>query len=622
VLAFALFGCDVTAVELAPDTSAVNECSGDGECSGGICRAGRCVALQGAFSTVLLDITVPPSASGDFAGVEYLQRLDQLALGGENREIMLAPVAHVSGAVHIDPYQVGATTSDLCQLAFQADDPTLTVSADVDGNIPVDVSFTPSDRILGLATSTYASTVSTAGLEGVDPAPALSFAINVPPGDYDIYLQPRAPAAGGCNIPPHLLRRVAVQQGNVSLDLELPTPASFALTIQWPVSTNQKSLDGWAVDMLDPLSGRVISTRAVLGNPLSKGSLSEYQTTISYAPVELESSMSELVRLSPPASLDAPTIVLARSVLELFSKGTGILNQFEDYPDAVDVEGQVTLAGSTTPMGATVTLVASNIDGVGDGVFASYRRTVSADSDGNFNVKLLPGSYHVYAVPTSAGTMADSDTGNRVAAATQTEWQVAASPAMQAGKVVELLPVTHLVGTATTPAGRQVAAGATVAAVASPSEVQVDLLTSAAQGDFAFAPTAQSSPVNSKGEFDVEADPGTFDISVRPPEDSGFSWFVSRVTVLAAVTPEPQKLGSILLPLPVPYTGRLSVRATQSGTATGAAVSEALIRAYVYLDADAKNIDDPTKAASVVQIGETRADANGDFELLIPANLN
>jgi len=89
---------------------------------------------------------------------------------------------------------------------------------------------------------------------------------------------------------------------------------------------------------------------------------------------------------------------------------------------------------------------------------------------------------------------------------------------------------------------------------------------------------------------------------------------------------EPSTLGVLVMPYPVPYTGRISVvdatDVEEDGTGTVQGLSQALIRAYIYLDQDGSYIDDPTGAASVLQIGETRADQDGQFELLIPANLN
>jgi hypothetical protein len=149
-------------------------------------------------------------------------------------------------------------------------------------------------------------------------------------------------------------------------------------------------------------------------------------------------------------------------------------------------------------------------------------------------------------------------------------------------------------GIAYLPLQGEPAAGSTVSAVASPREIQVDLLTQAAQGNLSIAPAAQSGIVDGQGRFDVQADPGYFDISVRPPEGSGFAWYVaSRVHVQAAATPEleEQRLGSYNLPLPVPYTGRVIVADDQ----TSVPIAEALLRAYVYLDDDGAYTGDPTR---------------------------
>jgi hypothetical protein len=59
------------------------------------------------------------------------------------------------------------------------------------------------------------------------------------------------------------------------------------------------------------------------------------------------------------------------------------------------------------------------------------------------------------------------------------------------------------------------------------------------------------------------------------------------------------------LPLPVPYSGDVTVL-------DGVVLPGALIRVYVLLD-------DPAEA--VVQVAESRADAEGRFDLLLPERL-
>jgi hypothetical protein len=52
------------------------------------------------------------------------------------------------------------------------------------------------------------------------------------------------------------------------------------------------------------------------------------------------------------------------------------------------------------------------------------------------------------------------------------------------------------------------------------------------------------------------------------------------------------------------------------------AVPDALIRAYLYMDAEGLYTSQASAARSVLEIGEARADENGRFELLVPSSLN
>jgi len=608
--------CNVQPVPSSGAATTTNECRDNRDCKGGagICDTGRCKARQGLFSTLLLEVSPPASGNPAFAGVTYLHRADVNISGGRTDVLLAAPV-QVTGAVSFEPYTVANGT---CSLAFAADQPGLSVLASPEG-IPVSVSFTPSARILGVSSTTYEAKVDISEWESDTPelADPLSFDLKLPPGEYDIYIRPRAPTAGGCEIPPTLIRRTEVPQTkNLLLGLALPQPASFSLSIKWP--KDQPSLAGWTVDMLDPRTGLVISTKATLPE-LEESDLDYgfYETRVSYAPVTLEEAQSELVRLAPPEGVDAPSIILARSGLELFSPGSGVIDRFSGYPEPVTIEGQLTLAGQAKPSAGTVSVVSTSIQGIEEGVFASFTRSAETSEDGKFTMRLLPGTYRVYAWPASPGGTIDQDT----AAATQTEWEIAAQPELQAGKTVELLPAVHVTGTANLLQGEP-ALGSAVIAIASPGDIQVDPLTRAAQGNLSVAPAAESAMVDDSGFFDIRADPGVYDISVRPPDGSGFAWYVaSQVLVQPATTPMLQNrdLGPFNLPLPVPYAGQIAVPLDSDNRMP---IAEALLRAYIYLDQNNAYTGDPTRAASVVQIGETRADADGNFELLIPANLN
>jgi len=159
-----------------------------------------------------------------------------------------------------------------------------------------------------------------------------------------------------------------------------------------------------------------------------------------------------------------------------------------------------------------------------------------------------------------------------------------------------------------------------VQAVASTAPTQVDVLHQAL-GEVVVVPRAATARVEPGGDFELLADPGTFDVSVRPLAASGFSWLV--VPSVAVGTTGPTSAGANLmtraLPLPVVYRGTVTLPG--AGGAPISTVPGALIRAFVYTSAGVYT-SEPTKADSVVQVAETRADTSGVFELLIPATLN
>lgn len=610
-------GCEVAAVDSVAPAVKVNSCRPEepSDCTKGVatCRNGRCVATKGSFSTILLDISVPASGTSS-SGLSYLWRKDNVNLAGENWDIQLAPVASVIGKVTGTPYVDPATGQD-CVLEFQGPEAGTSVPVAADGSIPVEVVFTPADRVLGIESPGYTAKVDVLGALQGDPADSYLFEFNLPQGEYDVYVKPRPGVEGACQLPPRLYRREDARKDDVVVDLTLPVPSRFDLFLSWPPGAIQPPPEGWTVEMLDPISGRLVSTRSKLEPADEDGGL---KASLYYFPTApLDPDKSELLRVSPPEGVTAPTVVLARSALELFSKGSGVISQFQDYPDPVRVQAQVTTSDAV-PAGATITLSAKSIDGIDQGVFTSFVRTVEVGEDGIFEVDLLPGTYRVVAVPKSP----TDGSGERTSAVSETEWTIASEPKTQAGKLVQLEPIVKVTGTAYVPQGEP-ALGAFVAAVPSPRGVQLDLLRQAVEGTTPYTPSAESGIVAEDGSFTVRADPGDFDVSLRPPASSGFSWFVTHFPVRRQMN-EPANLGVLVMPYPVPYTGRVSVVEKKKGSESGSVVglSQALIRAYIYLDEHGSYIDDPTKAASVLQIGETRADRDGLFELLIPANLN
>ncbi|HEY4102428.1 MAG TPA: hypothetical protein VGM44_01005 [Polyangiaceae bacterium] len=612
--------CSVASVPETPSTIAQNECTTSDDCSnGGVCDDERCHTTSGTFTTLLFQVT-PPADASPIAGVSFLltcgsgsaatqascsgaATANGTTLGTEGGELDLSLdlVAQISG-------QVIATRSD-CVPKF-LDDRGNTLAAVADGSIPALISLTPSAGSLGLFAS---PAVAQAALSNQI---SWTFSLNVPPGQYDIYVQPPPQPDTSCPSPPQLLLGQTIKSGILGLEITMPPPSSFDLHVSWPLADG--ALAGWTADILDPTSGRVISNSVPLS--LEKGGKS-YIASLSYLPVTgimNQVAAQELVRLSPPNGLAAPTVLLSRGALSLFSANSGTLSQFTALPLPVDVKGQVTAEAMATPAAASVTFVASQLDGVDPGVLASFVRTAQAGADGQFDVVLLPGTYRVSAVPAGAAIV-PGDTGKTPLAPVSVDWRVAASPSVQAGKVIELGRSLAINGAAFDLSGTPLA-GAQVQAVASPASIAADVL-HVALGEAAFVPLATSALIAGDGSFSIYADPGTFDFSVQPQANTGFPWLVipSLGVATNAASSGGPALGSIAAPWPVLYTGTLSVPGASPNSPQP--VPGALIRTFVYLHAGAYTAD-ATQADSVLQIAESRSDSHGAYQLLIPASLN
>jgi hypothetical protein len=585
--------CSVASVPEVPSTIAQNQCTSDSDCPGGSCvgtRAGdnQCRTTNGNFETFLFEVT-PPADASPIAGVQFLKSLS-LSKSGQTFELPLDLVAQVTGEVTLSPRA--------CTPKFDDDGTPLATSAD--SSVPALISFTPSAGALGVFASPAVA-------ESTLPnQSSYIFSIDIPPGQYDIYVQPKNQPDDTCVVPPQLLRAQMIKGGALNLNISQPLPASFDLHVSWPLGDG--ALAGWVADMLDPVSGHVISNQAAL--TLEKGGLS-YLASLSYLPVVGDTSKvkaQELVRISPPTGVHAPSILLARAALSLFSASSGTLSQFTALPTTVQVEGQITNGSLPLPVAATVTLVATKINGVDPGVLASFVSTATAGADGTFDVDLLPGTYRVDALPGDNSDLAQ----------TSTNWVIADSPDVQAGKLIELGSTLEIDGDALDASGAALT-GAQVQAVASPASIVTDVL-HVSLGETVSVPRAMNGSVHGDGSFALYADSGIYDFSVRPQASTGFSWLVipSLAVGSTPATSASAELGDLLSPLPVSYVGKVT-----SGDPAGATqtVPGALVRAFIYMHAGAYTADS-TQADSVLQIAETRSDDEGTFELLIPATLN
>ena len=377
-----LSACDVATVREAADAVAHNQCQRNEDCDGGDCVDEQCRSRTSTFQTVLFEV-MPPADNSVISGVQFLKEVSGLTTEVGD-PLDLGVISQVAGRV----------TAELlkCPPTFFGDAGAVVLTAH-DSSLPARVSLIPAASALGL----YAprAVVQSSIVDDVSWA----FSANVPPGTYDIYVEPNRQPDASCPVPPLLRRGQVIKEGNVPLDILLPEPSRFEFHVTW---LGEGTLSGWMVDMLDRATGRAISNRVPLAP--GPGGKTDYVANVPYNSVSVVSKGmkqqdDQWVRLSPPddaaASLALPTVLLSRSALGLFSAGRGTLSNFTSLPTAVHLHGQVTSGNTPVPAAATVTLAAKKITGIDPGVLASLVRTVKVGADGQFEVDLLPGTYRV-----------------------------------------------------------------------------------------------------------------------------------------------------------------------------------------------------------------------------------
>lgn len=619
-----LAGCTVSAKDGMSDTGPSNTCSSDADCDNGNCNQQVCQTLNGQLESLLLEVT--PPADSALPHIPFVKHLEDVPTSGGRQVVSLVPSARVSG--RLKPSNLPA-----CVRRFYGTEGNL-LSPSTDGlSLPVTATFTRRDGLLGLPTQRY---LADAMLPTINAQGAVEyvFDLQVPAATYDVYvvpgyhqvesMDPSVPAES-CRVPPQLFRRQPIGRDPVLqptddalLGYTAAATASLELKIVFPQSAGD--LEGWVVDIIEPLSGNPLSSTEVLANPVlvplpkDAGKGFEYLVSLAYSGVNERGQgevavdgANDLIRLRPPLGLVAPTIFFDRTGVGLFAQqgedDPAEIANFTKLPSPVTLEGQMTTRDESEPTPGRIDFVSTEIFGVDAGIFASFQSSVAVDADGFFSVSIPPGKYRVYGVPSQAGGSAGGELSSYEAA-----WEVSADAPFQAGRLLELPRRTEVKGQTSLPS-------AEIQAVASPQTI---LPFDQVFGAAAFIPRATPGLVDAAGRFVVEADPGTFDISVRPPESSGFAWFVRPSFEVQPGSPQ-QQLGGLAPQQPSLFTGSIVVGGAEGSVPP--AIPFALIRAYAYLDENLAYTGDPMAARSVIQVAQTRTDEQGGFRLLIPAAL-
>jgi hypothetical protein len=589
-----LGGCTISAVSESADGARPNSCSSDSECdeSSQKCSAGICQAVNGSLESLLIAVTPPSDSAAPH--LTFVTELEKVPTAGGPIDLPVLRGAKVTGNLTLP-------LSD-CYPTLPQDGP-IKYPTPPDHSLPVSVLLLPRERLLGLPQQLY---VTSAHLQEADGT--YKYSLQVPPGNYDAYFTlPKG--QDGCVVPPQLFRGEKIT-GDTTLNYRASVRSQLYLHVSWP--KGNPPLTGWTIDIVEPLDGKVISSEVVLGEPFDPNPKNDdipfdYSVVLVYSTVnvrpdldlEMPNAAHDLVRFRPPAGLAAPTLLMDRTGFGLLGSSEPVLSAFTGYPAPVRLEGWVQRADDGSPVASDVTVVSTEIDGMAGGILSSFQRTVEVDESGQFALDLPPGKYRVQAVPPETNAPADDSL-----ASLEELWTLSPDVAVQAGKVLELRTGIGF-------RGRSRFDGATVQARPSPAPLLQ--FEEALSGEAVLNPRSRSAVVEGT-KFRVDTDPGRFDVSVRGAESLGFGWWVRPGL---DITSDVQDLGFVELPVPTVLTATATAAISNSAVL----VAFGAVSAYAYLDENSAYTRDPAKAASVVQVAETRADENGAFRLLIPAQL-
>ncbi len=581
-VAFLALGCNLGFADDTAQSGVRNECSSDDDCGRGKCVGDMCRTYNTELGALLLYIT-PATGTDVIAGVGFTEVIEDFDFdsGPYGTEIVLGHVSRLQG-----PIRATSIDQENCVL-----DESLPLGVpNEDGSIAARLTLFPRARLLGVSSPSYTAELSESG------ASSYSFDLPVPPGTYDVYVEPQTSEAG-CVRPPFLAVNQEIASGDVELGINLPQPEALDVRVRFPGGGND--LRGWTLEIIERTSGHRLSNLAVLGEAEKVEEGWEYHAALSFSEVEgaKTNPSSELVRLSPPADVVGPQIYVERSVVELFQGGDGLIDQLAELPLPVTFGARIASEGAVESVQSSVLFLATGLDSTGPGTVAAFSNSVETDEQGLFQIELLPGTYRVIVDPQDE-SLAPVETTVIVNEAET-----------QAGRTIEIEPRTKVMGQLEDFGNHELA---DVSVVMSPAVVGTRAsVLELAQGRQIFSPVATRVATGPEGEFTLLSDEGSFHLTARPNLSTDFPWFVR---LNAEVGAGGLDLGALRVSLPVVISGFLTSQDT------GSAVPEALIVAHAMLK-DGEIVTDPTEATHVTPVGETRVDSEGHFTLVLPSSL-
>lgn len=563
-----------------------NSCESDADCGAAASCVDNadgsraCVATEGDLSGLLLDVRPPVTSNGMVSGLvigggAYLiaaSDLDGLRLAGTGldgvnvRDVPL-PIPIVS-EVRVSAFAQG----DSC-------------AAEAGATIPAEVVFTRVSDQVGLPAGEFRGASAYRSADGV-----FAFQVAMPLGRYDIYVQPKVPenclGEGGLPLqppPPYLVRGFQLDPALPNINIALPERQRLTGSVDAQAALD---IEGWTVGLLDRSTAQPISTEVSLKN-VTFGIPAFFE--VEFHPTKVYAVDGEVpegpafpyVRVRAPEEQGyTPSMVGRLEELDIDGNYDVALT-LGQLSKPVEVSARVARKDSDVGIPATVSFTASFDNGM------RFQRIVTTDDNGDFVTSLitksaeLPGQYQCFARPlddTSPEAIGNAD------------WQI--NPGQDfIGHVVELSPRPLLSGQVTVPSGVSVEADVVAAQSTRTSDP--------------IAPRAVQSALGEDGALSINLDPGTFDLTVKPVASSGFPWLVTSQLDIAD---SPVELGQLQLPSPIVLKGKIV-------DAEGNPVPFTPMSAWLPV------VDASGASSSVVQVGQTVSDGEGNYTLLLPPSL-
>ncbi|XXZ31526.1 carboxypeptidase-like regulatory domain-containing protein [Sorangium sp. So ce321] len=457
---------------------------------------------------------------------------------------------------------------------------------------PVRAEFRRVAPVLGLPAQSYstASEPDVGPEAGMDQDPESTigqkFQAAIPTGNYHIYLVPQPYLHCSDDVPPPILlpNQLIPEQWNLGVNADEPAVLQGSLQVPHGVH-----VDGWMLDLVDQLTGSVISQVDVLaqGELQQPGTPTQVEFSVKF--YWTDKTKSPLIRLRPRDGDPRPTVYWDLAAIALQgSTGNLSLSLLQLDAAARRVEGRTVDAKGNAVLSA-VRIQSADIERAPT---AAYKLDTETDANGLFRADLPPGEYVIFARPINDTTKATA----------RQSLKFPAGDDCFCGQSVLIPEAGTLRGRVQGPLG-ELMDGATVLAVPSVGE-DTPYLGQVLKPE--PLPPRQASGVLRRGSFSLGADPGEFDFSVRPRPDSTYPWLVRPRLAVSATDAAVTELD-----LAVPYPAVL-----QGGVRdeSGAPLGDAAVVAW--LPVESNTAQGPVRA--VIQIGETRSEPDGSYVLPLP----